>query len=121
MSEKEYNKIFSENLKNFMAAHGMNQTAIAKSVGVSTSAVSDWCAGKLSPRIDKIDRLCEIFGCTRSDLMLEHSAEYISAEAERDRLFRDYGVLLHAMDGLKTEDLELLVSMAKRMKDAYRD
>lgn len=43
-------------------------------LGVTKSAVSCWINAKYYPRIDYIEHMAEIFGCTKSDLIEEHSA-----------------------------------------------
>ena len=69
MSEREYNEIFAENLKRYLDLNDMSQTDLARRLGVSAQSVTNWCAGKKSPRMDKVDAMCKIFGCNRSDLM----------------------------------------------------
>ena len=69
MSEREYNEIFAENLKRYLDLNDMSQTDLARRLGVSAQSVTNWCSGKKSPRMDKVDAMCAIFNCNRSDLM----------------------------------------------------
>ncbi|MBE5937716.1 MAG: helix-turn-helix domain-containing protein [Lachnospiraceae bacterium] len=69
MSEKEFNLIFSSNLLKYMSLYDMTQSELAKRLNVSSAAVNTWCKGLKSPRMDKIDSMCVIFNCKRSDLM----------------------------------------------------
>lgn len=66
-----FNEIFSSNLKRYMNIYRLTQTDLAKRLKVSPQAVSYWCSGDKAPKIEKIDAMCTIFHCKRSDLMEE--------------------------------------------------
>ena len=69
MSEEEYKKAFSKNLRFYTEMNGKTQTDIVKDLGFNKSTVSTWFNGIKIPRMDKIDALCNYFGITRSDLI----------------------------------------------------
>lgn len=69
MNNAEFNKVFSNRLKHYLQENEMSQKALADRLGVGTSSVSNWCLGIKTPRMDKVDMMCEVFGCDRSDLM----------------------------------------------------
>lgn len=69
MSEKEFNAIFSKNLCHFLKINNMTQAELAERLQVSTATTSNWCKGIKTPRMDKVDKMCKLFGCLRSDLM----------------------------------------------------
>lgn len=69
MIEKDFNSVFSKNLTHFLQINGMTQAELAERLNVSTATTSNWCNGVKLPRMDKIDRMCQIFACLRSDLM----------------------------------------------------
>ena len=71
MSEKDFNIIFSNNLLHFLQINNMTQAELADRLDVSTATTSNWCKGIKIPRMDKVDKMCKIFGCLRSDLMEE--------------------------------------------------
>lgn len=68
--EQEFNQLFSKNLLNQLQTHDMSQAELAKLMNVSATSVSNWCQGTKIPRMDKIDQLCNIFQCMRSDLIM---------------------------------------------------
>lgn len=74
ISEQEFNQIFSKQLKHQLQIHEMTQSDLAKRLGVSTQSVTNWCKGTKTPRMDKVDSMCKIFNCRRSDLMEEKSS-----------------------------------------------
>lgn len=69
MSERNFNDVFSSNLMHFLRINNMTQSELAERLNVSTATTSNWCNGIKCPRMDKVDRMCQIFGCLRSDLM----------------------------------------------------
>ena len=81
MSELEFNAIFSKRLRYYLNRYDMTQTELAKRLGVSTQSVTNWCKGDKSPRMDKVDSMCEIFHCKRSDLMEDNE---LSTRDKRD-------------------------------------
>ena len=50
-------------------AHGMSQAALAQSLGISRQSVAKWEAGKSRPELEKMIRLCSLFGCTMDELV----------------------------------------------------
>lgn len=70
----------SRMIRYYMEITNMNQNELARRMNVSPSAVSAWLLDQKIPRMSKIDQMCEIFGCTRNDLLgvvveSEYSAE----------------------------------------------
>ena len=92
-------------------------------MGVSQATVSNWCKGIKTPRMDKIDKICEFFNCKRSDLMeekdLSDEQSYYLNEDARDMaqfLFDnpDYKVLFDASRKVKKEDIDFVKQMLDR-------
>lgn len=73
MSEREFNQIFSERLRYYLDKYNMTQLELSKRLGVGTTSVYNWCNGIKTPRMDKVDAMCKIFNCKRSDLMEDKS------------------------------------------------
>lgn len=67
--ERAINAQFSKNLRFFLEKNNLTQLDFSKKMNVSTATVSNWCKGVKSPRMDKVDLMCKIFHCSRSDLM----------------------------------------------------
>lgn len=129
MSEREYNEIFAENLKRYLDLNDMSQTDLARRLGVSAQSVTNWCSGKKSPRMDKVDAMCAIFNCNRSDLMevqtsghpewydYPKTTKYMEAILDKPGL----GVLLEGAMELPDENVDLLLSMIEAMKGTNPD
>ena len=71
LNYKEFNEVFSQNLRNLMYKKDISQRQLANMIGVSSTIVSDWYNGKKTPRMDKIDAMCKVLNCQRTDLILE--------------------------------------------------
>ena len=123
MSEQEFMKIFSTNLKRYMAQYEMNNVELAKRLGVSTTSVSNWTTGSKVPRMDKVDAMCKIFNCKRSDLMEEYSEPegyYLDPETAKkaQELFDNPGmrILFDAARDARPEDLQKAADYLKAVK-----
>lgn len=126
MSEKEFNAVFSKRLRYYLDKYEMTQNDLAKRLGVGTTSVYNWCNGIKSPRMDKVDAMCEIFSCRRSDLMEEDddrepTAYYLDDDTADAAQFLfnnpEYKVLFDASRKVKPEDINFVAEMIKRMTD----
>lgn len=68
MPDIEAREAFPLILKSYMDQFGMNQSDIAKQLKVSKQTVSEWMNGKKFPRVDKMQKLADIFGVLLSDM-----------------------------------------------------
>ena len=66
---KEINKNIARNIQNYLDALQMEPQDLASRLGCSTSTVYMWLQGNSTPRMDKFDKMCEVFGCERKDLI----------------------------------------------------
>ena len=78
------NSTFARALIYYLAINEMKQNELAKKLGVGTSTVNDWVHGRKSPRMSKVDMMCKLFGCRRSDFLEDKDTE----EAEIIRKYR---------------------------------
>ncbi|MCR5703727.1 MAG: helix-turn-helix domain-containing protein [Eubacterium sp.] len=86
--EEDFNRIFARNLRKYLADNNMTQLELAKKLGVGTTSVYNWCNGIKTPRISKVDAMCSLFHCRRSDLMEDKSTtEQLVFEGDKEILF----------------------------------
>ena len=94
MKETEFNKLFAAKLKFYLVKNDMTQAGLAERLGVGTTSVYNWCSGLKTPRMDKVDKMCEIFGISRSALITsdyqEHEEKSISYSEEETSLISAY-------------------------------
>lgn len=130
MPERKINQVFSERLRYFLSINGMTQADLANRLGVSAATVSDWAKGKKMPRMKKIDAMCDIFRCKRSDLVEDATPTnsnqyYIDPETARraQEAYEDPDtrILLDAKRDLSSDDFQYVVSLVKRLKGRKND
>lgn len=128
MSEKEYAESFARRLRFYLSMNDMSQRELATKLGVTTGAVSQWCTGAKTPRMDKVDAMCEIFGCRRSDFLdatEERDSYYLNPETAKkaQELFEDEDlrVLFDAARGSKPKDLQMAADLLRRLKATNPD
>ena len=75
MQEKDINKIIAKNISSLLDRYGKTQSDLADYMEVSQATVSNWCKGVKLPRMDKIDKICDFFNVSRTQLMDDGSVE----------------------------------------------
>ena len=60
---------FRENLQHLRATRGMTQENLAVLLGVSRQSVTKWEAERAYPEMDKLLKICSVFGCTLDELV----------------------------------------------------
>ena len=73
MKEIQANKNISENLKYYMDLNKINNRELGEKIGVSESTVGKWLLMKSTPRMVTIEKLANLFGIKKSDLLEDHS------------------------------------------------
>ncbi len=130
MPEQDFNLIFSNKLRYFLEMCDMTQAELAKRLGVGNATVSDWVNARKSPRMSKVDAMCEIFHCKRSDFMNDEPKDteetyYINEETARvaQELFenKNLRMLFDAAKDSKPQDLQMAAEMLRRFKETNPD
>ena len=110
MSEQDFNILFSKNLNYYLNRHNKTQLDLANHLKVSTSAVSAWCRGTKTPRMDKVDAMCKYFGIKRSDLM-----EDKSDRTSQETYYLNEETARLAQEMFEDEDMRSLFDMKRNM------
>lgn len=76
-------EIFAKNLVYHLERKNMAQAELARQLDVTASAVNLWCKGRGMPRMNKIDKICEILHIRRSDLLQERTTFREKSESVR--------------------------------------
>lgn len=124
MSDREFAKIFSKNLRRIAYNAGKTQADISRELKINKATVSSWMNGTRVPRMESIDLLCHYFNVKRSDLMEEHNEDeekeqyYISDDARELAQFLfehpEYKVLFDGVRKVKKEDMETIKSLLEK-------
>lgn len=86
--EQELGVILAQNIQYYLDRDKLSRKELADRMGVSLSSVGFWCTGSKIPRADKLDMMCKIFGCERSDLLLKHPLHQKLDSATNNRLLQ---------------------------------
>lgn len=70
--DNSYRDVFSRKLRYYMAKSGKTQMDLMQDLGLGSSTVSNWCNGKMLPRMGKLQMLADYFGINKSDLIEEN-------------------------------------------------
>lgn len=133
MSEQEYAKIISKNLRRIMYEHGKTQADVAKDLKISKATLSSWMNGTRIPRMPNVDMLCHYFNITRVELMEEHDEvsktghdkEYYDPETLEmaQALYDDPNLraLMKAAMDVKKDSISSLTDLLHTMKETNPD
>ena len=69
MTDAEYRKIISRNLKRIAYDNHKSQADIVRDLGLKQPTVSSWMNGTRMMKMEQIDLLCHYFNCSRADIM----------------------------------------------------
>lgn len=75
MTNEEYRKIISRNLKRIAYDNHKSQADIVRDLNLKQPTVSSWMNGTRMIQMEDIDLLCHYFNCSRKDLMEEHAED----------------------------------------------
>lgn len=75
MDAKEIQATFSKNLKYYLKIRNKTQLDLAKAIGVSNTTINNYVKGYNTPRMDKLDKICNYLRIERSDLLNTSTSE----------------------------------------------
>ena len=75
IDEKEIQKIFSDNLRYYLKLNNKTQLDLANAIGVSKTTINNYIKGYNTPRMDKVDKICNYLRITKSDLLEDKSKQ----------------------------------------------
>lgn len=58
-----------KNIKHMRERFKMEQQELADRLNISNKTVSSWECGRTEPRMGMIEAMCEVFGCTKTELI----------------------------------------------------
>lgn len=109
----ENRRVFSDNLKKYMALNGKTRKDISLALDVSYYTVSDWVNGKKQARMDKVEMLANYFGVKKSDLIEEQMEK---PTAGNDGLSKGKLELIEQIKKLPEDKVLMLLQVAKSIR-----
>lgn len=81
MSDLGNKAIMAENIKRYLSIKSMTMKDLSYAIDVPYTTVCAWCKAETYPRIDKIEKMANLFGITKSELVEEYSKTVSSRDA----------------------------------------
>ncbi len=117
---------FKDRMKAAREAAGLNQSEMARRLGLSPQSVQKWESGETIPRGRRMQQVAEVTGVTIAYLMDGGEAEELEVPRMQDASLRDYfatkalqPLITSTAEDIADEDYEITIArMAYRMADA---
>ena len=90
-----------EKIAKLRVANGLSQEQLAEKTEVSRQSVSKWEMGQALPQLDKVSKLCELFGIS-ADELLSSKAPATKAIGQKNKYFGTDGFRGEANNGLSS-------------------
>ena len=113
-----------EIFEKLLSAKGLKPYDVAKATGIRTGVLSDWKAGRYTPKADKRQKIADYLGVSLEYLDTgkdPHYEGYDPAVLEIAQAMKENGILASAMTGLKAEDMQRVADFALALKSTYRE
>lgn len=121
-----------ENFAAVLHSKGLKASDVSKATGIRSGVFSDWKAGRYTPKHDKLSRIADYLGVNvklfEEDPIMGQQEEpvyYINKETAEyaQAIFEDPDLraLFDVVQGIKKEDLKLMIDMGKRFKETNPD
>ena len=101
-------EIFAKNLRYYLNLSGKSQKELAQIIGVSAPTMHEWCAGKKTPRMDKVQKLANYFGILNSDLIEDKTKQPVENELSEVKR-----ALIEFVEGLSESEAAILLASLK--------
>lgn len=73
---------FAKNLQYQMDMHGKTRQDVCEALGFNYYTFCDWIRARKYPRMDKVEKLANYFGCLKSDLIEEQTEERLAQKKD---------------------------------------
>ena len=97
----------AQNIKAQRIKNKMEQSDLAERLHISNKTISSWECGRTEPRMGMIEDMCNIFGCSKQELLDGYQVSEVShnlSNVEWDMII----AYRKASDGIKDSVLKLL-------------
>lgn len=105
---------FARNLRYYLSQTGKTQKELSQIIGVSAPTMHEWCSGKKTPRMDKVQKLAEYFNCSNSDLLEDKSKQPTDSELSIRK--REFIQRVSAMSDAQLDRLEQILALVENIE-----
>lgn len=106
--------VMAANIKRYMQDKGINAKELSRAIDVPYTTVLSWINAEYYPRIDKIERMSEYFGCLKSDLIEDKKKP---GTAEGAELSENKKALMQLIQNCPEEDAGRLLQVLQLFLD----
>ena len=99
-------------IKEMIKKSGYSQKEVAKKLNISEVNLSNWCSGKMIPRLDNAYNLAKLLNC-KIDELIEENPPNEKTESEEDK------EILEIIRSLDKKEKNLIKVLAKEIKILY--
>lgn len=107
----------ASNIKRLREDHGLTQAQFGAIAGVTDKAVSTWESGIKEPRMGAVQKLCDYFGISKGDILLDEQDISLLGSAPKekpaqaDELTPDERAMLAAIRALPDAKRQALLAL----------
>ena len=117
MNAQDMTTTVGKNIEYYLMQTGITKTELAKRLGVDSSTITTWTIGRSMPRNDKIEKLCELFGITLADLMLDH--DVLSDRRAEHKSIPLYGEISAGIGFFSDDNILKYIAIDKSIKGDF--
>lgn len=85
---KDIKQIVSENLISLRKQHNLTQNELAKKLNYSDNTISRWELGEISPTIETLQKISEIYEIPLSSLLEENVTKIVNKKEKNEKAYR---------------------------------
>lgn len=115
-----------EKFEKLRLERGVSAYQVCRAIGEQTAMISNWKAGRYTPKPDKIKKIADYFGVPISYFYGDEEPHYYYDEETREmaemlRTDKNYRILFDAARGSKPEDLQMAADLLNRFKETNKE
>ena len=110
--------VMAANIKYYMKERGINAKDLSRAIDVPYTTVLSWIKADYYPRIDKIEKMSEFFGCLKSDLIEDKKKK--PAADKGNELSESQRELMRFAEGLSEEEAAQVLQTMKLLVQGLR-
>lgn len=102
-----------EKIKTLRKLNGMDQKQLGEALNVSNKTISSWEANRTEPKMEMIEKLCDVFKCKKTDFLNEKDEYSMSLDETEYQLIVDY----RSSDDISKKAAERLLAYANKLSE----
>lgn len=111
----------SDNMKILRIMSNLSQKSFAEKIGRSQNTVSNWESGRISPDIDSLQKICEIYDISPNELIgwqnCEKIDQYIHEKAQIEQELKDLEIKQSEIQKQKEAATKRLLAYHEKFKN----